>query len=233
VRAEPSFLFLALRSAFVSEPDFLTSTRSSYDAVAVEYDVHFREALAGRPWDRAVLAVFAELVQRRSPGPVADIGCGTGHQTAFLHSLSVDVFGVDLSPGMLAVARQEHPGIPFTVGSMLALDLADDCLGGLLAYYSTILVPDDPLSTVLAEFARVLGPGGHLLLAFQVGDEPLRLSEAFGHEIALEFHRRRPEYMVELVEAAGLVMRTRLVREPEEDERTAQAYLVARKPTGS
>ena len=139
----------------------------------------------------------------------------------------------DLSPGMLAVARQEHPGIRFTVGSMLALDLPDCCLGGLLAYYSTIHVPDDLLSTVLAEFARVLGPGGHLLLAFQVGDEPLRLSEAFGHGIALEFHRRQPEYMAGLVEDAGLVMLTRLVREAEEDERTAQAYLVARKPTAA
>jgi len=226
-------LFLGLRSAFVDEPGFLTSTRSSYDAVAVEYDKHFREALAGRPWDRAVLAVFAELVQSRSPGPVADVGCGTGHQTALLHGLGVDVFGVDLSPGMLAVALQEHPDIRFTVGSMLALDLPDGSLGGLLAYYSTIHVPDDLLSTVLAEFARVLGPGGHLLLAFQIGDEPLRLSEAFSHEIALEFHRRRPEYMAELAEDAGLVMRTRLVREAEEDERTAHAYLVARKPRGS
>ncbi len=216
----------------MDEPDFLTSTRSSYDAIAVEYDSHFREALAGRPWDRAVLAVFAELVRSRSPGPVADVGCGTGHQTALLHGLGVDVFGVDLSPGMLAVARREHPGIRFTVGSMLALDLPDGCLGGLLAYYSTIHVPDDLLPTVLAGFARVLAPGGHLLLAFQVGDEPLRLSEAFGHEIALEFHRRRPGYMAELVEDAGLVVRTRLVREAEEDERTAQAYLVARKPTG-
>jgi len=217
----------------VDEPDFLTSTRSSYDAVAAAYDEHFREALAGRPWDRAVLAVFAELVRSRSPGPVADVGCGTGHQTAFLRGLGVDVFGVDLSPGMLAVARQEHPGIRFAVGSMLALDLLDGCLGGLLAYYSTIHVPDDRLATVLAEFARVLGPGGHLLLAFQVGDEPLRLSEAFGHEIALEFHRRRPEHVAELVGDAGLAVRTRLVREAEEDERTAQAYLVARKPTGS
>ncbi len=214
----------------MDEPGFLTSTRSSYDTVAPEYDVHFRDELARRPWDRAVLTVFAELVRDRSPGPVADIGCGTGHQTAFLRSLGMDVFGVDLSPGMLAVARREHPDIRFAVGSMLALDLADGCVGGLLAYYSTIHVPDDLLPTVLVEFTRVLAPGGHLLLAFQVGDEPLRLSEAFGLPIALEFHRRRPDRMAELVAEAGLVVRSRLVREAEEDERTAQAYLVARKP---
>jgi len=224
---------IPLPSASVREPDFVTLTRSSYDVMAVEYDEHFRDALAGRPWDRAVLAVFAELVRTRSPGPVADIGCGTGHQTAFLHGLGADVFGMDLSPGMLAVARKQHPGIRFSVGSMLALELPDGCLGGVSAYYSTIHVPDDGLSTVLAEFARVLAPGGHLLLAFQVGDEPLRLTEAFGHRIALEFHRRRPERMAEMVEEAGLVVRSRLVREAEEDERTTQAYVVARKPAGS
>jgi ubiquinone/menaquinone biosynthesis C-methylase UbiE len=163
---------------------------------------------------------------------VADVGCGTGHQTAYLHGLGVDVFGVDLSPGMLAVARREHPDIRFTTGSMLALDLPDGGLGGVLAYYSTIHIPDGLLPTVLAEFARVLAPGGHLLLAFQVGDEPLRLSEAFGREIALEFHRRRPGYLAGLVEQAGLAVRARLVREAEADERTGQAYLTARKPTG-
>jgi SAM-dependent methyltransferase len=216
----------------VDEPDFLTSPRASYDRVAADYDEHFRDELARRPWDRAVLAVFAELVRSRSPGPVADVGCGTGHQTAYLRGLGVNVFGVDLSPGMLAVARREHPDIRFTTGSMLALDLPDGGLGGVLAYYSTIHIPDGLLPTVLAEFARVLAPGGHLLLAFQVGDEPLRLSEAFGHEIALEFHRRRPGYLAGLVEQAGLAVRARLVREAEEDERTAQAYLTARKPTG-
>jgi ubiquinone/menaquinone biosynthesis C-methylase UbiE len=216
----------------VSEPDFLTLTRSSYDALAVEYEGYVRDELARQPWERAVLTVFAELVERRSPGPVADVGCGTGRLTAFLHGLGLDVFGVDLSPGMLAVARQHHPGIRFTAGSMLALDLPDACLGGLLAYYSTIHVPDEHLPAVLAEFARVLAPGGHLLLAFQVGDEPLRLSEAFGHEIALEFHRRRPEHVAALVEGAGLVVRSRAVREAEDGERTAQAYLVARRPEG-
>ena len=148
--------------------------------------------------------------------------------TAHLRGLGLDVFGIDLSPGMLAVARSAHPDVRFEVGSMLALDLPD----GALAYYSTIHVPDDRLPTALAEFCRVLAPGGHLLLAFQVGDEPRRLTEVFGHAVTLEFHRRRPERMAELLDLAGFVVRSRLVREPAAGERTAQAYLVARKPSG-
>lgn len=214
----------------VTEPEFERTTRVSYDALAVEYAEYTRTALADQPWERAVLAVFAELVRAGGAGPVADVGCGPGRLTGHLHDLGLDVFGVDLSPGMLAVARREHPGLRFAVGSMLALDVADGALGGVLAYYSTIHVPDERLPAVLAEFARVLAPGGHLLLAFQVGDEPRHLTEAFGHTVALEFVRRRPEEVAGLVERAGLVVGARVVRAAEERELTPQAYLLARKP---
>lgn len=216
----------------MTEPDFVQITRASYDAVAVEYAEYVRDELRTNPWERAVLGVFAELVLADGAGPVADVGCGTGRVTAHLRGLGLDVFGIDLSPGMLAVARSAHPDVRFEVGSMLALDLPDGALAGVLAYYSTIHVPDDRLPTVLAEFCRVLAPGGHLLLAFQVGDEPRRLAEVFGHAVTLEFHRRRPERMAELLDLAGFVVRSRLVREPAAGERTAQAYLVARKPSG-
>jgi SAM-dependent methyltransferase len=214
----------------VVEPDFVRSTRSSYDTLAADYVEYARGDLAAKPWDRAVLAVFAELLTTGPPGPVADVGCGTGRLTAHLHGLGVDVFGVDLSPGMLAVARQEHPGLRFEVGSMLALELADGSVAGLLAYYSTIHIPDDRLADVFAQFARVLVPGGHLLVAFQAGDGVLHMTEGLGHRFELDFHRRRPDHIAELLADVGLPMRAQVVREPEEGERTAQAYLVARKP---
>jgi len=216
----------------VTEPDFLRATRASYDAVATDCAERWRDELEARPLDRALLAGFAELV--RGAGPVVDIGCGTGRVTAHLHALGVDVFGVDLSPGMVAAARRAYPGPRFDEGSMLALDLPDGAVGGVLAWYSTIHVPTERLPEVFAEFHRVLTPGGHLLLAFQAGDEVLRLTEAFGHQISLEFHRRRPERVAELLSQAGLAMRARMVREREEDgdfpEKTPQAYLFARKP---
>lgn len=214
----------------MTEPDFLHTTRTSYDALAVDYAEHFRDAMAGKPWDRAVLAGFAELVRAGGCRRVADVGCGTGLATGLLHGLGLDVFGIDLSPGMLAVARRTHPELRFSVGSMLALDLPDGSLGGLVAYYSTIHVPDERLPEVFAEFHRVLAPGGHLLVAFQVGDVPLHLTEAWGRPIALEFHRRRPDHVAALLAEAGLTVEVRVEREAEPGERTPQAYLVARRP---
>jgi ubiquinone/menaquinone biosynthesis C-methylase UbiE len=214
----------------VTEPAFLTSTRVSYDTVATDVAELWKDELAGQPLDRAILATFAELVLTAGGGPVADIGCGTGRVTGHLHGLGVDVFGIDLSPGMLAMARRDHPGLRFEVGSMTALNVPDATLAGLMAYYSTIHIPDELLPQVFAEFSRVLAPGGHALLAFQVGDEPLQMSEAFGHEITLEFHRRRPEHVAALLGDAGLPVHARAIREAGPTERTPHAYLLARKP---
>jgi SAM-dependent methyltransferase len=218
----------------VTEPDFVRATRSSYDAMAADYAVRFRDELSARPLDRAMLAGFAELVLTSGGGPVADIGCGTGRVTPHLTRLGLSAFGIDLSPQMIAVARRAHPELRFEVGSMLALDLPDGALAGLLAWYSIIHVPDDRLPDALAEFGRVLRPGGFVLLGFQVGDEPLHMAESPGHAISLDFHRRQPEHMAEMLGRAGLAVRARLVREPDEDgdfpERTKQAFVLARKP---
>ncbi|GAA3761910.1 SAM-dependent methyltransferase [Spinactinospora alkalitolerans] len=217
----------------MTEPSFLRTTRTFYDAVAADYADHFRDELAAKPLDRAVLAGFAELVRDAGAGPVADLGCGPGRVTAHLHALGLSAFGVDLSPRMVALARRAHPDLRFDEGSMTALDLPDGALGGIAAWYSIIHTPQEHLPEVFAEFDRVLAPGGHLLLAFQVGDEPLHLARPFGHAVSLDFHRRRPDRVAELLRRAGLDVRARLLREPDEGEgveRTQQAYLLARKP---
>ncbi|MFD9539233.1 class I SAM-dependent DNA methyltransferase [Streptomyces sp. NPDC060022] len=218
----------------MTEPAFLQTTRASYDVMADDYAAQFQDELAAKPIDRAVLAGFAELVQARSRGPVADVGCGTGRVTQHLHALGVDAFGIDLSPGMLAVARRKYPGLRFEEGSMLGLDLPDGGLGGLLAWYSTIHVPDEQLPQVFAEFYRVLAPGGHLLLGFQAGEEVVRRTDAWGRDIQLDFIRREPERMAGLLTRAGLTMKARTVREIDDEsefpEPTPQAFLLARKP---
>jgi SAM-dependent methyltransferase len=218
----------------MTEPDFLRATRASYDAVAADYARRFGDELTAKPLDRAMLAGFAELVQAAGAGPVADIGCGTGRVTALLSGLGVSAFGVDLSPQMIAVARRLYPDLRFDVGSMLALDLPDGALGGVLAWYSTIHIPEERLPEVLAEFWRVLAPGGLVLLGFQVGDEPLHMTQGLGHAISLDFHLRQPDRVAGLLAQAGLVVRARLLREPDVDgdftEKTQQAFLLAAKP---
>jgi ubiquinone/menaquinone biosynthesis C-methylase UbiE len=116
-------------------------------------------------------AAFAEWVRAAGNGTVADVGCGPGRVMKAVKDLGLDVFGVDLSPEMVALARRRYPDLRFEVGSMLALDMPDESLGGVLASHSIIHVPWAHRSQVFAEFHRVLAPGGQLMLTFKIGDE--------------------------------------------------------------
>ncbi|MFE2427168.1 class I SAM-dependent DNA methyltransferase [Streptomyces sp. NPDC059373] len=217
----------------MTEPSYLSAIRANYDTVAVDYAELLSSELARKPLDRAMLAAFAELVQAGDLGPVADLGCGPGRVTAHLASLGLDAFGVDLSPAMVAEARRRHPELRFDEGSITALDLKDGVLGGIVAWYSVIHTPPELLPGVFAEFHRVLAPGGHLLLAFKAGDERRHLEHGYGHPMSLDVHWLPPDHVAELLGQAGFAAHARMLREPGEDEKQPQAFLLVRKPVAA
>lgn len=219
----------------MTETSNLSAVRASYDRVAVDYARLLGTELSGKPLDRAVLAAFAEYVRGAGAGAgggraVADLGCGPGRMTAHLDGLGVRAFGVDLSPAMVAVARRTYPGLRFEVGSMLALDIADGVLGGVLAWYSTVHTPPAELPAVFAEFERVLAPGGHVLVAFKAGDRLTRLEHAYGHPVDLDVYWTPPDLVAERLAEAGLAEVARVIREPAGQEQSPQGFLLARKP---
>ncbi|MRH93609.1 methyltransferase domain-containing protein [Nocardia sp. SYP-A9097] len=186
---------------------WLDDTRMSYDTIANTYADLTRDLLDETPEERAALAAFADIVHAQGGGRVADVGCGAGRITAHLCQLAVDAFGIDLSPKMIEVARRDHPGLPFEVGSMTDLALADASIAGLVAWYSLIHIPDDELATVLAQFQRVLRPGGALLLGYHVGDESQLKTQGYGgHPMRLLVHRRQPIRMRAWLNDAGFVV---------------------------
>ncbi len=194
----------------MSTEGWTADTRKSYDAVATSYAEQVRSLLDETPDERAVLAHFADVVHTRGGGPVADVGCGPGRITAHLCELGVDAFGIDLSPGMIEVARRDHPGLRFEVGSMTDLDLADASVAGLVAWYSLIHVPDDEIGTVFTHFQRVLRPGGPLLLSFHIGDESRLKTQGYGgHPMRVLVHRRQPGQVTAWLNDAGFTVEAR------------------------
>ncbi|MFF9867609.1 class I SAM-dependent DNA methyltransferase [Streptomyces sp. NPDC013953] len=195
------------------EPDTLHATREAYDAVASTYAEQFHDSLRDRPLERALLSAFAELVRTNGGGMVADLGCGPGHITAHLHELGLDAFGVDASPAMVELAREANPGLRFEVGSMAGLDIGGGTLGGVLSRWSVIHTPPRDLPAILAEIARVLAPGGHLLIEFPATDGPRHETQAYDHAVVTAY-RWCPDHLAGLLRDHGLTESARLVIEP-------------------
>jgi SAM-dependent methyltransferase len=211
--------------------DAFSVTREAYDAAAAAYAQLFRDTLSGSPLDRAILGAFAELVSASGGGRVADLGCGPGHVTAYLEELGLAAFGVDASPAMIELGRRAHPSLRFDVGTMAALDIADGVLGGVLSRWSIIHTPPQDISVILAEFHRVLAPGGHLLVGFSASDGPSHPTQVFDHTVAPAY-RWWPDHLAAMLRESGLAEVARVVSEPQPtDRRQFQlVQLLARKP---
>ncbi|ASW55518.1 class I SAM-dependent methyltransferase [Plantactinospora sp. KBS50] len=206
------------------------ATRTAYDAVASTYAQMFRDTLRDSPLDRAVLGAFADLVRAGGNGQVADLGCGPGHITDHLDHLGLAAFGVDASTEMIRLARQAYPKLRFDEGSMTALDIADGALGGVLSRWSVIHTPPAEVPAILAEFHRVLAPGGHLLIGFSATDGPSHPTQVFDHTVA-PAHRWWPDHLADLLRRSGLDEVARMVCEPQPTDRRQfqSVHLLARK----
>jgi trans-aconitate methyltransferase len=105
---------------------------SSYDHAAERYAETFFDELDRKPFDRTLLDKFADDIRDR--GQVCDLGCGPGHISRYLKAPGVDVFGVDLSSRMVEIASRLNPDLTFRQGDMLALDLSNHALSGVVVF---------------------------------------------------------------------------------------------------
>jgi ubiquinone/menaquinone biosynthesis C-methylase UbiE len=196
----------------VTEPYDVTETRAAYDTVSKAYAEIVDPTISETSFDAGVLDTFVAYVRKDGGGLVGDIGCGPGRVTAYLAERGLDVFGVDLSTGMIAQAMERHPTLRFEVGDMGRLPLRDGELAGVLAWYSLIHTPPARRPEVIAELARVTRRVG-----------------AYGHDVTFDGYRLPVEATSALLEEAGFEVTATVVRSAEDWERTPQAYLVARR----
>ena len=180
--------------------DFLRDIRTSYDTVATSYADLVQD---GPPDEPECFDLFARLATEVG-GAVLDVGCGPGRTTGLLDDRGLRVIGMDLSPGMIEVARRDHPGLDFRVGSMTALDLPDETLAGVVSWWSIIHLPRDVVPQAFAEFHRVLAPGGILLLGYHVGEESTHKTSGYGGvPMNVHVHRWTADALTAIAVAAG------------------------------
>ena len=209
----------------------IESIRSSYDRVADAYAAAIFDELKNKPFDREVLLRFAR--ETAEHGRVCDMGCGPGQVARFLKEAGGDVFGLDLSPGMIAEARRLSPETDFCVGDMTALEMEDESLAGITAFYAIVNLPAELRPQVFREMARVLRPGGLLLLTFHVGGEVLGVSELWGRPITMKFYTLNRDVVLGELESGGFRIEECLERDPYPppiEHQSRRAYVFARKP---
>ncbi|GAA1590443.1 hypothetical protein GCM10009678_85980 [Actinomadura kijaniata] len=175
-------------------------TVEGYRAWAGTYDDPGNAAFADE-------AVVGEIVDGLPAGVALDAACGTGRFARSLAGRGHRVIGVDSSAAMLDVARERVPEGEFRVGDLRALPVADD--GVDLAVCALALTHVRDLGPVMGEFARVLRPGGHLVVsdvhpeAVARGSIP-SLRDAGGRPARLASHRHLVGDYLRAALAAGL-----------------------------
>lgn len=201
-----------------------------YELIAVEYARAFAGGFEDRPFDRAVLRSFAELVLRAGGTTVLDVGCGPGEPTADLAGCGLRAEGIDGSPAMVSLAAQRSPQVRFQTADMFDLPYAAGTFDAVCAWYSIIHTPAEVLPELFAAFRRVLADRGWLLLAFQTDGEPGVYEHAFGQDVALTFLRHDTATVCEALESSGFTVyaTTKRARQAHLDEPTAQAMVIAR-----
>jgi SAM-dependent methyltransferase len=103
------------------------------------------------------------IVDGLPPGRALDAACGTGRYARLLSARGHEVVGVDSSPEMLEAARGVAPEAEFRLGSLEKLPAEDRAFELVVCALALTHVAD--LAPVMAEFARVLRPGGHLVVS--------------------------------------------------------------------
>ncbi len=134
------------------------SNRAYYDEFAARYDDARHQG-----YHALIDRLEVDLVRRYAEGRrVLEAGCGTGLLLDRVRGFASEAYGIDLSPGMLA--RAAARGLPVANASITALPFPDAAFD--VAYSFKVLAHVEAIRDALAELARVVRPGGHVLAEF-------------------------------------------------------------------
>ncbi len=160
-----------------------TSTVAAYDTGAADYAADWED---GQPPPEDLYAALTEFFR---VGPAVDVGCGSGRDTAWLHSQGFEALGVDASAGLLAEAARRHPGVRFARDTLPGL--ATLASGGFTNVLCETVIMHLPAASAVAAVRRLAGLlalCGTLYLSWRVTsgedlrDPTGRLYASFGTE---------------------------------------------------
>jgi cyclopropane fatty-acyl-phospholipid synthase-like methyltransferase len=148
---------------------------AAFDRIGARYDEAF-------PHKEGQLAAGEWLINQLPAGSrVLDVGCGTGLPTARqLTDAGHEVTGIDISEGMLQLARRDVPTATFRqhdVADLPAKGIAEGGHEAVIAFFSLLMLTRDEIPAMLRKLRTLLAPGGYFLLSMveaDIDDMPLQ-----------------------------------------------------------
>jgi ubiquinone/menaquinone biosynthesis C-methylase UbiE len=138
--------------------DFKKTVKEGYNAIADRY-------LAERTRDSEDVRLLNEFMDRLpADAKVLDAGCGAGIPISQMLSERFQVTGVDFSEAQIGLAKKNVPNAQFLCEDMTKLNFPDSTFDGITSYYAIIHIPREEHQPLLANFHRMLKPGGFALL---------------------------------------------------------------------
>lgn len=143
----------------------LEYTIQTYNQIARNYDLRYGKI---KEEDFSYLDLFYDLASRYSNRPkILDAGCGTGRDLSYLERYDAELYGVDLSIGMLKIAKDKLKKTILINADIRNLPFSKNFFDGILCIAVLSHLPKRDKEYAIKEFRRVLKPGGILYISVQ------------------------------------------------------------------
>lgn len=173
------------------------------------------DELSHKRLDRILLKQFAE---ENIGGNCIDLGCGTGQTTKFLFDCGMkNIVGADISPAMVAKAKEINPHINFEIADMLNLHYEDAAFSCAIAFYAIVNFTFDEVKIAFKEIKRVLMNNGQFLFSFHIGTEIKHLDNFLDKNVSIDFYFFETEKILALLEETGFTIVDAIERFPYKD----------------
>jgi SAM-dependent methyltransferase len=146
-------------------------TRETYDEIAGDYARRLKDPNLGgsETYHKTAIDRFVSLL----PSPEArilDVGCGFGHDLGHFLARELNIYGADLSRGMLSLSRRDFPGAKLCHMDMRYLSFRPESFGGVWAAHCLYHIPKRYIGRVISGVRRVLRPRGTFFCSLKLGE---------------------------------------------------------------
>ena len=184
----------------------IENTRLSYDKAGHKYFDYFHDELEEHESDQTLLKDF--VTSLLADPIICDFGCGPAAQYAnFIVPFAQKVFALDISAENISIAKKHSTKLHFKCENMLETSFSDSSLDGIISFYSIFHIPKEFDYKFFEEVARVLKPGGKLLLMTHKGDLVQTFNELWEHDdlvLFCNFHTE--EELIASSKKSGLIV---------------------------